>query len=135
MKSRWSLKRTVRSWETMKYRCNDSQRKDYGGRGISYQPSWEAFDNFFNDMGERPDGMELDRRDNNGNYTKENCRWVTRQVNIQNTRTTKLTPTKVLHMRALAKQGKSSVTIAELFNVSKRTTNAILAGTLWNNVI
>ena len=75
------------SWMGMKSRCNTVSCKDYagyGGRGITYQPSWELFTEFYKDMGDPPtdsstgERMSLDRRDNNGNYTKDNCKWSTR---------------------------------------------------------
>lgn len=70
--------RTYISWLSMKRRCNSplsEKYSDYGGRGISYDIKWETFEGFFEEMGECPDGLELDRIDPNGNYCKENCRW------------------------------------------------------------
>jgi hypothetical protein len=63
----------------MKQRCNNPHTPgfaNYGGRGITYDPSWEKFENFYEDMGDCPDGLELDRVDNNLGYSKANCRWA-----------------------------------------------------------
>lgn len=75
-------------------RCSnerDSNYSEYGGRGIKVCEDWmktapEGFENFLQDMGERPDNANLDRIDPNGNYSPENCRWVDSSVSSFNTR-------------------------------------------------
>jgi hypothetical protein len=65
----------------------DSSYVRYGGRGITFDPRWQEFSEFYSDMGDPPSiEHTLDRRDNDGNYTKENCRWVTFDVQMRNTR-------------------------------------------------
>lgn len=81
---------TYASWSNMKDRCrnpNNISFKNYGGRGINYCVRWEKFANFLEDMGYRPEGLSLDRINNNGNYCKENCKWSTRQEQNNNKRT------------------------------------------------
>jgi hypothetical protein len=73
---------TYISWRAMIDRCSNPNRKqwmDYGGRGITVDPTWvgpNGFRNFLRDMGERPIGTTLDRERVNGNYEKGNCRWA-----------------------------------------------------------
>jgi hypothetical protein len=79
--------RTYQIWAGMVKRCTNPKCNiwnHYGGRGITIDPRWLKFENFFEDMGEAPIGYQIDRIDNDGNYTKINCRWVTQRTNINN---------------------------------------------------
>jgi hypothetical protein len=72
------MTRTYITWCNMKQRCLNANRPDYkyyGGRGIKVCDRWLKFKNFYEDMGERPIGMSLDRIENSDGYTKENCKW------------------------------------------------------------
>lgn len=78
------------AWQAMRQRCenpNDPAYPNYGGRGIKVCDRWQEFKNFVADMGLRPKGYELDRIDNDGPYSPENCRWVTSKANKHNKRT------------------------------------------------
>lgn len=78
-------------WIQMKARCScktNKQYSDYGGRGIYVCDRWKySFINFYNDMVDQyREGLDIDRINNDGPYSKKNCRWTNRNTNCANRR-------------------------------------------------
>lgn len=81
--------RAYDSWSHMIQRCTnprDKSWKNYGGRGITVCARWFKFANFLKDMGDKPVGLTLERKDNEGNYCPRNCTWATWSEQMKNKR-------------------------------------------------
>ena len=101
--------KTYKAWVGLRQRCtnpNEPKYKNYGGRGIGYSDRWEKYANFLEDMGDAPVGYSLGRIDNNGHYTKDNCRWERPTQQANNRR-----------MREDNSSGTPGVTYSKLENV------------------
>ena len=116
------------SWQAMKQRCYYPKHKDYanyGGRGITVCDRWQnSFANFIADMGERPKGLTLERRDTNGNYEPTNCYWATASEQMINRR---------FHLRA----GRCSATpyISTMGKYSNQLTITITRGNVYHKTM
>jgi len=76
-----------KSWRAMMRRCYEENHQAfhrYGARGIFVCERWHDYSNFAADLGVRPEGLELDRKDNDGPYSPENCKWSTKSEQAYN---------------------------------------------------
>lgn len=123
------MSQTYNSWRGMLDRCRPGQ--PYGKLGITVCDRWLTFANFLADMGERPAGYVIDRRDVLGNYEPGNCQWRRRRENCQWRRTTVLTPDKRAQAEALLVTGATYKAIAEALGVSRTCVSDYLRGDTW----
>lgn len=115
---------TYQIWKGMKSRCLNPKNVNYriyGGRGIAIEERWLTFQNFLNDMGERPEGMTLERKNSNGNYGPLNCIWASYTEQNRNSSHAKLTIHKVRRIREFHSVGVKAKTMIDLFGVSDTT--------------
>lgn len=80
--------RTYRSWSAMLRRVRHPEQHEYSHvyANVTMDPRWEEYLTFKADMGERPEGMTLDRKDNDKGYWPDNCRWATPTTQTRNRR-------------------------------------------------
>lgn len=133
-----SQSREYQVWVEMIGRCEHEQHHKYelyGKRGITVCARWHDVVNFMTDMGPKPTPWhQLDRRNNNGNYTPENCRWVTCAENSRNRRNNKLNIESVRTIRKLCAEGQlTDRQIAVQYGVSHQLVNRIKHNGVWKD--
>lgn len=126
----------LQAWYHLKDRCDNPSNKNwknYGGRGIKYSSDWADYKNFYRDM--RPTwrkGLVLDRIDNDGAYSTENCRWVTITESNRNRRWTVLSTEKAAEIRKLYLTGQySQRKLAAIFGTTQQTICQIYHNRIW----
>lgn len=125
-----------RVWRCMFERCYSTGQKDfkyYGGRGIGVCEGWRDFPAFLAwalSSGYAP-GLTLDREDNDGGYSPENCRWATRTRQARNTRKNTFSETSAAEVRRLRGLGHRYFEIAAMFQTSSTQIMAICQNKIW----
>ena len=132
---------SYQSWSAMKRRCyapNATKYPQYGAKGITVCDRWldkdTGFQNFLEDMGERPPGTTLDRYPNrNGNYEPCNCRWGTPKQQSRN-RDDVLTPNQVRYIKQQLATGRTQKDIGDELGSHHSTISRIATGKTWADV-
>lgn len=107
-----SRSRAYNCWINMRQRCCNPKHphyEHYGGRGVEIHPAWDSFEKFLADMGEPPEGLTLERRNNNEGYSKSNCYWATMAEQNDNKRAQVVRHDNLTGIKGVgyrAKQGK-----------------------------
>lgn len=138
-KHRMSNTPTYKSWHNMKQRClneNHKAFKNYGKRGITVCERWMKFENFLEDMGERPSKeYSIERIDNNKGYNKSNCIWILDYKQNRNKKTTKLDKNKIKEIKKILNHKKLSYSkIGNIFGVSRQTVYDINHNRTWEDI-
>lgn len=126
-------------WVSMKQRCVNKKHKsykNYGGRGVYFCEEWKDWKNFesWALINGYKHGLTIDRKDNNGGYTPNNCRWIKHVDNARNSRTTKLNRYKVAYIRSLHALGFcNTIELSNIFNISRSQIYHILLRLCWND--
>lgn len=121
---------TYRSWDTLIQRCTNPASTNfprYGARGIRVCDRWLKFEHFLADMGERPLGLSIERRDNEKGYEPGNCVWATAREQRMNQRRPTLTMQQAAEIREMrAKTGRGPKAISDALGVSRAAVSGVL---------
>jgi hypothetical protein len=132
-KGQWSPEYTV--WAGMHARCRDATNQVYGGGGVRVCSRWRSFGAFLADMGPRPPGSTLDRRDNSKGYSPDNCRWATTKQQARNRRVNRLDEASATQIRWLCSDGDyRQRAVATAFGVDQALVSRIVNGKVWTIV-
>jgi hypothetical protein len=127
--------RSWRSWDNMRKRVlcpSNSAYERY--KKFSIDPRWEKFINFYEDMGDCPGGLTLDRKNNNEGYCKENCRWATPTQQSRNRNSCVLNEGMVITIRERSSMGESNASIGRHLGVKTGIVYNVVSGRSWKEV-
>lgn len=120
---------TYKSWDAMIQRCKNpasTAYKLYGGAGVSVCAEWMEYSTFLADMGPRPKGKTLDRKDAAGNYEPGNCRWATNLEQARNKRKRVTTFEEAEKVRGLYAATRSPKAVSADLGISPGSVNGIV---------
>ncbi len=130
----WGTK-IYNTWRAMIRRCTDKNfisYKDYGAKGIKFDPNWEKFENFFSDMGSSyVDGYTIERLNNLEGYFKGNCTWIPRKDQPRNATSNKLSMKLAIEVRDLYNYGYNIFELTQIYNCSKSVINNCVNNISW----
>lgn len=122
---------TYNTWRGMIQRCTNPKHTHFNKYKGLLCEEWKDFNIFLMDMGERPEGMTLDRIDNSLGYYKANCRWASPEVQIRNRDYNVLDESVARRVRELSEQGIKPKEISEMMGLSKSSVSNVLHKGYW----
>lgn len=136
---RETRRKLINVYGAMKSRCNNKNSPDYlryGGRGIIIEESFNTFDKFYywSLKSGFEFGLEIDRIDNNGNYSEDNCRWTTNLINNRNTSRVVLSEDIVRKIKYGEWKELSNTEIAKELSCSRGAINSLRKGDTWRDI-
>ena len=126
--------KTYRAWNNMRLRCSNPKNRrygSYGARGIKVCDRWQIFANFLADIGVAPQGLTLERRDNDGDYEPDNCCWAAPLDQARNRSTTKLNVVSAALIRYMHRRGETFESLGHAFGVTATTIGCVVKRKTW----
>lgn len=127
-------KKTYNVWYQMVDRCTNPKNRayvNYGAKGVKVCDKWMRFEDFYEDMGQQPVGLTLERKNNALGYCPDNVIWASRATQQRNTSRTKLSIDIARDIRQKRDEGMKMQDIADLHNISAAYVSQIVSLKIW----